>query len=367
MVEGELEPRFTEWFEAESAHELIREYIKKLGDEGYLRMIAPEVLGGYGLRLTNLMILLEELARTSGGLAIQACANSMFGLAMAQISPAFAKWGEQLMAGDMLAAVAENSPEGQCNHNEIAEIAKLEGDEWVLNGVKAYSSGGTFCDVLMVTGLYEGDRYRWAMDPRNTPGLRIISNPEFCCTPEYATVELSNVRVPKEFGTKTGDIINREPVQTVQGKVMLTTLVAMAFGCMTGAFDKTVEYLKNRTTDFKPIASLGSMQYKLALMKTRIEACRSFMLIATQMVETNHRDALIYGNMVKQFICDTARDITSECVQMYGCLGCNPLTGIERHLRDATGFGIGASTSELHLANVAKYMGLPNAEWGTTF
>jgi alkylation response protein AidB-like acyl-CoA dehydrogenase len=81
------------------------------------------------------------------------------------------------------------------------------------------------------------------------------------------------------------------------------------------------------------------------------------------MIEANHKDAMLYVPLAKQFICDAARDITSECIQLHGCLGYNPDTGIERYLRDASGFSIGLCTSEMHLATAAKYMGLPGAEF----
>jgi alkylation response protein AidB-like acyl-CoA dehydrogenase len=98
-------------------------------------------------------------------------------------------------------------------------------------------------------------------------------------------------------------------------------------------------------------------------MKMQMEAARSFMFIAAQMIETNHKDALLYGSLAKAFICDTARYVTSECVQLHGCVGINPDSGIARYMLDATGFSIGVCGSEMHLASAAKYMGLPGAEW----
>ncbi|NBJ15035.1 MAG: acyl-CoA dehydrogenase [Dehalobacter sp. 4CP] len=360
-----IDPRFRESFKAETADPLLKEFIKKFGDKGYLRINVPEELGGYGQRLTAQTIILEEVARVNGGLAIHTGENGGFALLLAiEVPAAFAKWGEALLSGELIIADAENSPEGQCNYSEHADIGRLEGDEWVLNGTKAFSSGASFCDVLMVTGLVDGDMHRWAMDAKNTPGLKITPAPEMGNSPMYGTIELNNVRVPKEFGAKTGTVINRKKVDAVpSGKGNAVGTAALSMGAMGAAFDKTVEYLKHRTTNFQPLASLGSIQYKLALMKCKIEASRSFLIAATRMIETNHKDAVLYASLAKAYICDTAREITSDCIQLWGCAGYNPDTGIERYLRDAVGFGIGVCTSEMQLATAAKYMGLPGAEF----
>lgn len=365
FCEEEMDPRFRETFTAEASHDFYKEFMKKLGEQGNFKMMIPEALGGYGQRTTYLYILVEEVARANGGLGVHCLENPIFGMQMAmEIPAAFAEWGEGILSGDLIIACAENSPEGSMNFSEIGGcFAKLEGDEWVINGNKVFSSGATFSDVILVAGLIDGDQYRFAMDAKNTPGLKITPNPQMGVTPEYGTVELTNVRIPKEFGVRTGGVVDHKFQAAIPAKAFPLGVGFLALGSMGAAFDKTVEYLKNRTSDFKPLASLGSIQYKLASMKGRIEASRALLITATRMIETNHKDTFIYAPMAKQFACDTAREITSDCVQLWGCVGYNPETGIERYCRDAVGFGIGCCTSEMHLASVAKYMGLPGAEF----
>ncbi|HEX3010750.1 MAG TPA: acyl-CoA dehydrogenase family protein [Syntrophomonadaceae bacterium] len=370
LCETEIDPRFRETivacagFSEEKSDAFMHEFIKKLGEAGYLKTSVPEQLGGFGQRLTTNMIVTEEVARANGGLAIHALEQYVFGTFMGMACPAaYAKWGDGVINGDLVIAAAFNSPEGQVNFAEQVDLAKLEGDEWVLNGEKVFSSGGTFADVILVLGLVNGEAHVFAVEPRNTPGMTVTHNPEMGNSPTYATLSFKNCRIPKGFGGPAGLVKNRKIEMGIGFKTFALGVCALSLGSMGAAFDKTVEYLRHRTSNFQPIASLGSIQYKLALMKSKMEAARSYTIIATQLAEANHKDAFLYISGAKQFTCDTAREICEECIQMHGCVGYNPDTGIERYLRDAIGFGIGVCTSEMHLASIAKYMGLPGADF----
>lgn len=364
FCEEEIEPRWMEGWDSDHKKEkaFIKEFLKKLGDMGVLRLTVPEELGGYGQRYTQMMIATEEVARIHGGLAIHVMEQQMYAQSMARWVPAaFEKWGEGVMSGDILLAGSACSPEGQCNYGEIADIGKLEGDTWVLNGAKAYSSGGSICDLLRITGLVDGTMHHWYMVPDETPGLTVGVNPEIGTHPTSGSFTMNNVRIPKEMGGIMPAVVDRK-FKGEGADVFSLSVSAMSLGCMAAAFDKTVEYLTHRTVNFKPIASLGSIQYKLVNMKAKLEASRSLFLVATNLLEAGHKDAALYGRLSKGFVGDAARDICEECIQLYGNSGYNPETGIARHLLDAIGFGIGCSGTELQYAQAAYLMGLPGAE-----
>jgi len=363
LVEAEISPRFRECDTEENAEKFYRESMKKLGEAGFLRAWVPEEFGGYGQRLTAALIVTEEVSRGNGALGMHVFLNPFLGTTIARINPvAWAGIGEKVLDGEMLLSGAGCAPEGQANFAEQADIARIEGDFWVLNGEKSFSSGGTIADLILVRGLCDGTQYAWPLKP-GTPGLTIVSNPELGASPAYATLQLRDVRIPKTIGGATGACFDRQhPPAPPAGRAFDMGVVAMAIGAAGAAYDETVEYLTNRTSFFKPIASLGIVQYKLVEMKMKLEAARSLMYTAARMVECNHRDACAFVDMAKTYCCDVARHITDDCIPMWGCVGYNPESGISRHHLDAIGYGIGLGTSEQHINSAAYHLGLPKSD-----
>ncbi len=247
FCEEKIDPRFRENFDEEQSKIFYHEAMEQLGEQGFLRVWVPEQFGGFGQRLTYEMILTEEVSRACGGLAINAMENGILGANMARASKAaWEKYGEDILSGKKILAAAMCSPEGQCNYPEQADLGRLEGDEWVLNGEKAYSSGGTLADVLMVAGMVNGTQYRWIMEP-GTPGLTVTSNPEMGTTPTYATLTLNNVRIPKGMAGPSNLVFNNKPNVSLPSRAFPLMVCALSMGSMGAAFDKTVEYLKHRT------------------------------------------------------------------------------------------------------------------------
>lgn len=340
---------------------------KKLGDMDVLRAIAPVEFGGLGQRLMTMAVILEELARGSGSLALHVLVNMMQSAWMRGASlAAFEKWGPGIMSGDLILAGSGTAPEGMANYPEMAFLGKFDekADEWVLNGQKAFSSGAHFCDVLLINGLTdEGNSAMWFMEVGKTPGLTITPNPEQAVESTYGTIDLKDVRIPKAFSGFNPSVKNRKPQHFVNFKTFAVMVDWMNIGSTEAAFDKTVEYMKNRTSYFKPLASKGNVQYKLAKMYAQLMAARSMAVIATQLIEHGDPEGLLVGDLSKSFVNDVCRNITDECVQMHGNLGINPKSGIIHHHLETIGFSIGCGTSDMHYDSAASFMGLPEAEF----
>ena len=363
FCETEMEPRWQEAYNPETQNAFYHEMIAKIGEKGWLRVVSPEKIGGFGLSFVSKQIITEELSRVASGVAIQAGGQMTYANSMAMNVPAaFEIWGQGVLDGTILIAGTSCSPEGQINYKEQANIGTFdeETNEWVLNGSKAYSSGGPICDLLRIMGLVDGTIHHWYVEPAKTPGLTMTINREMGCSPS-ASWNMKNVRIPKELGARVPIVVNRE-IQTSGPDLMSFGTAVLSIGAMDAAFEKTVEYLKVRTHNGRPIASLASMQYKLAVMKGKIEAARAFFRQTQIHVLNNSVQAPVISRLVKPYVCDVGREITSECVGMWGCLGYNEDTGITRHLADCLGHGIGCGTSDEVYMQAAYEMGLPGAE-----
>lgn len=363
FCQAEIEPRWQEAYNRETQNEFYHELLKKLGDMDILRLYVPQEAGGLGMRMTAMMIAIEEVSRVCGGLGIHVMEQQMYAMSARTFVPAaFERWGEGIMSGEILLAGSSCSPEGQANYTEIANIGTFdeETDEWVLNGAKAYSSGGAICDLLRIMGMVDGTVYHWYMVPSETEGLKRGTFDELGCSPS-ASWSMTNVRLPKDMGGRMPIVVNHKMAAGGYDAFGMS-VAAMSLGCMEAAYDETVEYLTNRTYDFKPVINISAIQYKLARMKTIIEASRSFFIKATDLCEAGHKDAVPYSHMVKAYVCDNAREICEECIQMFGAVGYDNNTGVSRHLWDAIGFGIGCGTSDLQYRQAAYDLGFAGAK-----
>ncbi|MDR1604313.1 MAG: acyl-CoA/acyl-ACP dehydrogenase [Gracilibacteraceae bacterium] len=367
FVEKEVAPRWEEGRNFDTEEAFFREMHKKLGDMDILRIFAPVESGGLAQRLTNVGIILEELARGSAALSMHVMVNILESAWMGLVSKAaYEKWAPGIISGDIILAGCGTAPEGMANYPEQASLGRLDekANEWVLDGQRAFSSGGQFCDVLLISGITdEGDSAMWFVEVEKTPGLTITHNPEMAVESTYGTVDFKNVRVPKEFGGLSPMVRKRKPQEFVGFKTFAVMCDWMNIGTTEAVFEKTVEYMKNRTSYFKPLASKGLIQYKLTTMKAKLVACRAMATLATQLIEHGDPAGMLVGDLSKAYVNDTCRMITDECIQMHGNLGINPKSGIIHHHLETIGFSIGAGTSDMHYDAAAALMGLPEAEF----
>lgn len=365
FVENEMAPRWREAYDPDPAvHDAwYHEFMKKLGDMDVLRIYAPEAIGGLGMRLRAFLIAIEEVSRVSGGLGIHVMENPMYAISMARACPtAYEKYGEKMLAGEYIMAGAMTAPEGSTNFAEQANIAEFDEktQEWVLNGTKAFSSGGTMADVVRIAGLVDGTFHFFFMD-RETPGLTTHFTHEYGNSPYSATFAMDDLRIPKDMGVCMPGIVKREIVAPLGPDVFSFAVAAMALGTMEAAYDETVEYLTQRTRYGHPILGYGQVQDHLARMKAKIEACRAMILVGADLIEAGAPEAAMYTDATKAFVCDTAREVTSDCMLHFGNPGIDPDTGIGRHHLDAIGLSIGAGENNQHYMQMAHVLGYPGA------
>lgn len=365
FVDTQMMPRWREAYDEDPAvhNAWYHEFMKKLGDMDVLRVYAPEAIGGLGMRLHAMVIAIEECSRVSGGLGIHVMENPMYAISMARACPAaFAKWGEGLLSGDLIMAGAMTAPEGSTNFAEQANIATFDEatNEWVLNGTKAFSSGGTMADVIRIAGLADGDFTFFFMD-KDTPGLTCHSVGEYGNQPCSASFAMDNVRIPADMAVKMPAVVDRQIVAPLGPDVFSFAVAAMSMGAMEQAYNEVIDYLSQRSRYGHPILAYGQVQDQMARMRVKIEACRAMILKGADLIEAGVPEAAIYGSGTKAFVCDTAREVTSDCVLRFGNPGIDPDTGIARHALDAIGLAIGAGEDNQHYMQVAHILGYPGS------
>jgi alkylation response protein AidB-like acyl-CoA dehydrogenase len=365
FVDAEMAPRWREAYdENPEVHDAwYHEFMKNLGAMDCFRLYAPTEIGGLGMRLRAMLIAMEETARVCSGLATHVMGNATHVMSMARACPtAFAKYGEKILSGEYIIAGAMTSPEGCTNFAEQANIGVFDeaSQEWVLNGTKAFCSGGTLSDVIRIAGLVDGTLHFFWIE-RDAPGLTTHFNREYGNSPYYASFAMDNLRLPKEMGARMPGVVNREIVSPVGPDVFAFSVASMALGAMEAAYDEAVEYLTHRTRYGAPILSMGQVQDQFSRMRAKIEACRSMILVGADLIEGGAPEAALYTNATKAFVCDIAREVTSDCVLKFGNPGVDADTGIGRHALDAIGLAIGAAVDDQHYSQMSHILGFPGA------
>lgn len=367
FVKAEVAPRFRENATEESADPFYRDVMKKLGEMGYLRMCVSPQLGGDGMRLTALLIAVEEVTRGNGALGIHMLENPLLGAQMAMACPkAWEEKGEGILDGSIIFASGMTAPEGNGNMPGWAPIAhENEDGTWTLDGEKAFCSGGTFADYITLGGLSDDGRMcKFAMDPRNTPGLTVRHDPEVGNSPTYAHLFMDNVVIQPGYGGPTPIAPNKEAAAAgaIGYKAFAVGCAALSLGAASAAWDEAVEYVKQRESFGKKVIEYGAVQSKLVHMKTQIEATRSMMYAAARMIETMNVNAPAYADMVKILASNMACDVTTKCIELFGNLGINPDNSIIHHHLDSLGFMIGVGTPDLHVPCAAENLGFPKSD-----
>src|SRR5580700_5161576 len=278
FVQGEILPHVMEWDEA--SHFPV-ETMPKLGEMGLLGVIFPEEYGGAGLGYIEYVIAIEELARVDGsiGLIVAAhnslCSNHIFKFGTEAQKK---KYLAPLATGKKIGAWSLSEPEAGSDAGGTRTTARRDGNFWVLNGAKTFTTNGhyaDFCVAMAVTDKSKGSHGISAFilekgmagfkpgKKENKLGIRASDTSE---------VIFSDCRVPVEnlLGPE-GEGFTGSLKILDGGRI---SIAALALGMAQGACDAATKYAKERKQFGKPIADFQAIQFKLADMATGIAAAR---------------------------------------------------------------------------------------------
>ena len=343
----------------------LQEMSRLMGKEGLLRTMVPKALGGAEMGAMGGVLVVEELARECPAIAITAMNQMLFPLNMLMNPVATERWFQGAIDGEIFVAAAFTDPVGIANYVEHPEIATRDGDDYVLNGTRLYVTQGTFADMIGVGGMLGDSMHMFWVDT-SQPGVEVTPMPKMGVGAPWGCFELKDVRVPCELVNDMSFLVKDRELVNISGAGTASThfITAMSLGIAEGVWEKTEAFLRERTTRNRPLASMQAIQHKLVRMKQNIEAGRSMLYDATQLVDAGQGDGVL-DHLVKPFVSEMAVEVAQECVTLHGGQGYLRSAGIEVYLRDAIGCLIGECTAEMHYSTVATILGLPGAEPGS--
>ncbi|MBN9100593.1 MULTISPECIES: acyl-CoA dehydrogenase family protein [unclassified Pseudonocardia] len=338
------------------------EIVAKMGAMGLFGLPVSEEYGGMGGDYFALCLALEELARVDSSVAITLEAGVSLGampIYRFGTDAQKAEWLPALTAGEKLGAFGLTEAGGGSDAGATRTTARLDGDEWVINGSKAFitNSGTDITSVVTVTAL-TGDREISAiMVPSGTPGFRVAKpySKVGWCASDTHELFFDDVRVPAanlvgERGRGYAQFLSILD----EGRVAIAALsVGLAQGCV----DESVRYAHEREAFGHHIGSYQAIQFKIADMEARAHTARlAYYAAASKMLKGApfKKEAAIAKLVSSNAAMDNARDAT----QIFGGYGFMNEYPVGRFYRDAKILEIGEGTSEVQKMLIARQLGL---------
>lgn len=354
IATDELAPRVAE---AEADERFPRDVFRLLGRSGLLGLPYPEEQGGAGLSYEVYLQVLEEIAAvwSSVGVGVSVHALSCFGLAQFGTDEQRRQWLPDMLGGDLLGAYCLSEAHAGSDPAAMRTTARRDGDDYVIDGAKAWTTHGGHADFYKVMARTSEDRggISCFLVPADTPGL-VADPPERkmgLTGSATATMRFDGVRVPVErrLGAE-GEGLRIALAGLDAGRL---GIAAVATGLAQGALDHALAYARERETFGRPIIEHQGLAFVLADMEAAVQSARATVLHAARLKDAGQpfgREASI----AKLVATDNAMKVTTDAVQVLGGYGYTRDFPVERYMREAKVMQIFEGTNQIQRMVVAR-------------
>ena len=360
FAETEVKPLAQETDETE---QFPAETVAKMGKYGFMGIPVPKEYGGQGCDALTYVMCVEELSKVCGttGVIVSAhtslCVDPIMTYGTEEQKQKYVK---DLATGKKLGAFALTEPGAGTDAQGAQTKAVLDGDEWVLNGSKCFITNGKVADVYIViaiTSITEDKRGRKKKNfsafivDKDAPGFSFGTKEKKMGIRGSCTYELifEECRIPNDALLGTEGKGFPIAMHTLDGGRI--GIAAQALGIAEGALERTIEYTKERKQFGRTIAAQQNTQFQLANMATQVEAAKMLVYKAAMKKQEFANGARVSYSveaaMAKLFAAETAMDVTTKCVQLFGGYGYIREYDVERMMRDAKITEIYEGTSEV--------------------
>jgi short/branched chain acyl-CoA dehydrogenase len=341
------------------------EIVKKLGGLGLMGIPFPQEYGGGGANTLSYVLAVEELARIDSSVCITMAAHTSLGTMPIYLwgsDEQKSEWLPKLCTGEKLASFGLTEPEAGSDAGNVRTTAKLDGDEWVVNGAKQFiTNSGTdisgCVSITAVTGEANGRKeISNLIVPNGTPGYEIGEGYRKMGWNASDTRPLSfdDCRVPE------GNLLGRRGEGFKNFLHILDGgrigVAAMGVGLAQGALDEAISYAKERQAFGQAISKFQSIQAKIADLSAQIEAARLLTWRAALEKDAD-KSFTLTAAQAKLITGRLAVKATEEAVQIHGGYGFIEEYPVCRFYRDAKILTIGEGTDEVQQMVIARQLG----------
>ena len=361
FVAREINPFLAQWEAAEHfpAHELF----KKMGDLGLLGIKYPVEYGGMGLDFSYSMVMAEALGECNAGGVPMA-----IGVHTDMCTPALARFGSDELrreflapsiAGDMVGCIGVSETGGGSDVAALKTTARKDGDDYLINGSKMWITNGMQADwCCLLANTSDGPVHKnksLIIVPMDSAGItrqkihKIGMN-----SSDTAQLFFDNVRVPRR------NLIGQEGMGFMfQMLQFQEERLYGAAGCLRSLdrlIDQTIDYTRQRQTFGKPILHNQVVHFRLAELRTEVEALRALTYRAVESYVSG-KDVTKLASMAKLKAGRLSREVADSCMQYWGGMGFTSDNPISQAYRDGRLISIGGGADEIMLGIICKLEG----------
>ncbi len=370
FIDEEINPHVDEWEAAEifPAHEVF----KKMGNLGLLGLCKPEEYGGQGLDYSYSLAMAEALGHIHCGGVPMA-----IGVQTDMCTPALARYGSEelkrqflapAIAGDMVGCIGVSEPAAGSDVSGIKSVARKDGDDYVITGQKMWITNSLQADwMCMLINTGEGPVHKnksLVMVPmRDGPNGKLTKGIEVAQkirkigmhSSDTGLIYFDEVRVPQRYrigAEGQGFIYQMQQFQEERLWCAASTLESLNH-----CIQWTIDYAQERKLFGSTLADQQWVQFKLAELKTEVEALRALTYRACDLY-VNGQDVLELASMAKLKAGRLNREVPDTCLQFWGGMGFTLENKVSRMYRDGRLASIGGGADEVMLGILAKLMGI---------
>lgn len=336
------------------------ETFKQLGQLGLMGVLVPETYGGSGMGYPEYVTVVSEISAICGSIGLSLAAhNSLCTGHILQFGSEEQKkkYLPKLATGEWIGAWGLTEPNTGSDAGNMQCVAKKEGDKWILNGTKCWTTHGKSGNIAVViarTGE-KGDKHGIGafIVERGTPGFRGGKKENKLGMRASETTEMifEDCELPEE------NLIGNEGDGFIQAMKVLDggriSIASLSLGIAKGAYKAALQYAKERVQFGKPIAQFQGISFKLADMATEIEAASLLTYRAADMKQAGETVTKASA-MAKYYASEVAVKVATEALQIFGGYGYTKDYPVEKFYRDAKLCTIGEGTSEIQKLVIAR-------------
>ncbi|MBN1290798.1 MAG: acyl-CoA dehydrogenase family protein [Candidatus Latescibacteria bacterium] len=301
----------------------------------------PEEYGGFGGGVLENAIVVEELSRGCGGIALAYGGTGLgtYPILLFGSDEQKQRFLPDIATGKRLAAFSLTEANAGSDVGGIETTAEKDGNYYILNGTKQWITNGSEAEVYSVfamTDKSKGPRGASAfIVEKDTPGFTFGKKENKMGIRASATSELifQDCRIPQE------NLLGREGMGFIIAMKVFDKsrpgIAAQALGIAQAAFEEAVAFVKEREQFGKPVSSFQGVQFMLADMATKIATARSIIYTTARMIDSGAKDITMASAMCKMYSSDIAMEVTTDAVQLLGGSGYMKEYPVEKMMRDA--------------------------------
>ena len=356
FADKELAPFAAEW---DQHGTFPKDTIRRAGELGFCALYCDEDQGGMGLSRLDAALIFEQMAAgctsTTAFITIHNMATWM--LSRFGSEAVRQRWNGPLMSGEALASYCLTEPGAGSDAASLKTSARRDGDEYVLNGAKAFISGAGDTDLLVLmarTGGPGAGGISCFAIPADTPGVSYGRNEDkmgWKSQPTRAVI-LEDARIPVEH--RIGDEGQGFKIAMAGLDGGRINIASCSLGAASAALAQAQSYVQERRQFDQPVSEFQSVQFTLADMATHLVAAQQMVRLAAWKLDNGDADKGTFCAMAKRLATDLCFDVCNQALQLHGGYGYIKEYPLERYVRDSRVHQILEGTNEIMRVIIAR-------------